>query len=101
MPKTPWADRYRAAPTNKSNVMRTIILEEMCIRDSIHSSGLIQAQVGVQGLGADLLGVRGIGGGSIGADLLGAVLPQMCIRDRINVATIGYRSDYRSCGCGD
>ena len=27
MPKTPWADRYRAAPTNKSNVMRTIILE--------------------------------------------------------------------------
>lgn len=26
MPKTPWADRYRAAPTNKSNVMRTIIL---------------------------------------------------------------------------
>ena len=63
----------------------------LTVHNHVGLGGLAQAQVGVDGLGLDFLGVGGIGGGSIGADLLGAVLPLLRGTAEVIAAIIVHR----------
>ena len=63
----------------------------LTVHNHVGLGGLAQAQVGVDGLGLDFLGVGGIGGGSIGADLLGAVLPLLGGTAEVIAAIIVHR----------